>query len=267
MSKRYVPRSLRDKDKADKGGASGKAGARTARRAPERPVPKPRPVNGEAAGAEADERPKPSPRKPAPRPARGSGQNGRTRPVPATVSLAKRRARRVSGQRHLARYLSAVAVLLLLVGAATWYFQQREASIAASVEDARVEGVAAVQAVFSYDYRSFDSSKANGLSHLAGDRATEYDQQMETLRARVTEEKAVVNTVASGGGQLPSTGIVEVTRDGVFSWQPKRVKVLVFADQVRRNDNITGEKVDKNRIVVTLERFGGQWKAVKFDSL
>jgi Mce-associated membrane protein len=36
--------------------------------------------------------------------------------------------------------------------------------------------------------------------------------------------------------------------------------VLVYLNQYRRNINVTGEKVDQNRVVLTMTRVGGQWK-------
>jgi Mce-associated membrane protein len=34
----------------------------------------------------------------------------------------------------------------------------------------------------------------------------------------------------------------------------------VYLNQYRRNANITGEKVDQNRVVLTLVRVGTDWK-------
>ena len=36
--------------------------------------------------------------------------------------------------------------------------------------------------------------------------------------------------------------------------------MLLYVNQYRRNVNITGEKVDQNRVVLTLVRVGGEWK-------
>jgi Mce-associated membrane protein len=36
--------------------------------------------------------------------------------------------------------------------------------------------------------------------------------------------------------------------------------VLVYLNQYRRNVNITGEKIDQNRVVLTMTRVDGHWK-------
>ena len=231
MSGKYVPRSLREKNK------------------------KPRPSSAAAKTVEAAEgsvktAPKPSPR-PRPSPNRPKGAAA-TRPR-ARVGLKGRRG--VRDLRRFALRLTATAVLILLVAGSAFYFLAREQAIDDATAAAKADAMVAVQAIIAYDYRSFDSSKANGMAHVTGAFADDYAKQMDSLREQAVKEKAVVVAPVS------EVGIVGVDNPGVFSFEPKSVDVLLFVNQIRRNDNVTGEKVDTNRIVLHMVRADGMWKA------
>ncbi|MEV0646529.1 hypothetical protein AB0I28_14825 [Phytomonospora sp. NPDC050363] len=237
MSGKYVPRSLREQ----------KRKPRTT--APSR-IPQQRvdtldtPADGSAK----------APTKPSPRP--------RPRPTPGTRPVAKSRTavlrRRPRGLRHLRRLalrLSATAVLVLLVAGSAFFLFERENAIDRAVDEAQAEAVVAVQAIIAYDYRNFDSSRDNGLAHVTGAFAEDYGKQMDALREQATKEKAVVSAPVTGAG------IVAVDTGSVWSLTPKSVDVLLYVNQTRRNDNITGEKVDMNRIVLHMVPVDGTWKA------
>ena len=81
---------------------------------------------------------------------------------------------------------------------------------------------------------------------MTGGFATEYDQTTAALKATAITEKAVVRAAVS------STGVV--------SARPGRVELLLFLNQYRRNANIDGEKVDQNRVVLTMVPVKGEWK-------
>ena len=142
-----------------------------------------------------------------------------------------------------------LAVLAVLAtGAAAgfaWKHHQTQARDAA-VRQAVSASTAAAQAIFSYDYRSFDTSVANGQSFVTGAFATEYGQTTAALKPTAVSEKAVVRAAVS------STGVV--------SARANRVELLLFLNQYRRNANIDGEKVDQNRVVLTMVPVKGEWK-------
>lgn len=226
MSGKYVPRSLREKGKKTRPSAS------KAVEVPEGSVktaPKPSP------------RPRPSPNRPA-------GSRPRQRP-----GLKRRRG--VRDLRRLALRLTATAVLVLLVAGSAFYFLARERALDDATSAAKADAMVAVQAIIAYDYRSFDSSKANGLSHVTGAFADDYAQQMDSLRDQAVKEKAVVVAPVS------EVGVVGVDVGGMFSFEPKSVDVLLFVNQIRRNENVTGEKVDTNRILLHMVKADGEWKA------
>ncbi|HEY1179042.1 MAG TPA: hypothetical protein VGF17_23050, partial [Phytomonospora sp.] len=157
--------------------------------------------------------------------------------------------------RRLSLRLTATAALILVVAGAAFFFFQRELAIDKATADAKADATVAVQAIIAYDYRSFDSSKANGMAHVTGAFAEDYAKQMDALRVQAEKEKAVVVAPVS------EVGVIGVDTGGPFSFEPKSVDVLLFVNQIRRNDNVTGEKVDTNRIVLHMVRADGEWKA------
>lgn len=230
MSGKYVPRSLREKNKKPRPSAAAKTVETTESSVKTAPKPSPRP--------------RPSPN----RPKGASASRPRTRP-----GLKRRRS--VADLRRLALRLTATAMLVLLVAGSAFYFLAREQAVDEATSAAKADAMVAVQAIIAYDYRSFDSSKANGMAHVTGAFADDYSKQMDSLRDQAVKDKAVVVAPVS------EVGVVGVESDGVFSFEPKSVDVLLFVNQIRRNDNVQGEKVDTNRIVLHMVRADGMWKA------
>lgn len=139
----------------------------------------------------------------------------------------------------------AIALALGAAGAAWWTHrgaQQRDTA----TREALAASTAAAQAIFSYDYRSFDTSVTNGRSFVTGKFADEYAQTTAALKANAVSEKAVVRA--------------SVSATGVVSSHANRVELLLFLNQYRRNANIDGEKVDQNRVVLTMVPVRGDWK-------
>jgi Mce-associated membrane protein len=115
-----------------------------------------------------------------------------------------------------------------------------------AVRDSVAAATTAAQAIFSYDYHTFDASVANGRSFVTGPFATEYAQTTSSLKETATKEQAVVRA------QVSAAGVVTAT--------PDRVELLLYVNQYRRNINIAGEKVDQNRVTLTMVRVGHDWK-------
>jgi len=141
----------------------------------------------------------------------------------------------------------AVAVLVAAVAVgALWLQTDRADQRSADSRAAMSAATAAAQVIFSYDYRTFDAGVAKAKPYLTGDFAKEYAQTTASLKATAQQEQAVVQA------QVSAASVVESTGD--------HVELLVYLNQYRRNTNITGEKVDQNRVVLTLVRTGGGWK-------
>jgi Mce-associated membrane protein len=144
----------------------------------------------------------------------------------------------------------AVAILLSAAFAGTaWFNHQRAERRDAAIRDSLAGATAAAQAIFSYDYRTFEASVNNGKAFVTGEFATEYAQTTSSLKSSAVAEQAVVHA------QVSAIAVVSATAD--------RVELLLYLNQYRRNVNIAGEKVDQNRVVLTMVPSGGEWKVVK----
>jgi Mce-associated membrane protein len=148
--------------------------------------------------------------------------------------------------RRLTIILGVVAVLALGLSVAAWLDADRAERRERAAAEALATAASATTAIFSYDYRGFDASVANGKQFITGDFANEYAQTTATLKPAAEKEQAVVRA------EVSSAGVVEAS--------PDQVEVLLYVNQYRRNVNITGEKVDQNRVVLTLVPVDGQWK-------
>ncbi|MGC3863994.1 hypothetical protein ACPSM1_27855 [Micromonospora chersina] len=146
--------------------------------------------------------------------------------------------------------LLVVALLLAAaVAVAGWTADHRAGQRDQAVRQALATAPAAAKALFSYDYRTFDDSVANGRTFATGGFADEYAQTTTALKATATKQQAVV--------------LAEVSATGVVSAEPDRVELLLYLNQYRRNVTTAGEKVDQNRVVLTLVPVHGEWKVVE----
>jgi Mce-associated membrane protein len=143
----------------------------------------------------------------------------------------------------------ALAVVVLVVAAVVgvlWLQTDRSGRREADSRSALTAATNAAQVIFSYDYRSFDAGVAKAKPYLTGAFAKEYADTTASLKTTATQEQAVVQA------QVSAASVVEAAGD--------HVDLLLYLNQYRRNTNIDGEKVDQNRVVLTLVRVGGQWK-------
>lgn len=148
--------------------------------------------------------------------------------------------------RRMTVALVSVAVLVVGLTIGAWVGADRADRRDRAGTEALAAATAATGAIFSYDYRGFDASVANGKQFVTGDFAKEYAETTASLRAAAEKEQAVVRA--------------EVSAAGVVAASIDRVEVLLYVNQYRRNVNTTGEKVDQNRVVLTLVPADGEWK-------
>ncbi len=143
-----------------------------------------------------------------------------------------------------------VAIMLAAIAATLGWQRDRDATRSeAAARQALAVVPAAAKAIFSYDHRTFDESVANGLSFATAPFAGEYTQTTSALKETAVKQQAVV--------------LAEVSSAGVITAEPGRVELLVYVNQYRRNVNTTGEKVDQNRVVLTLVAVEGEWRVAK----
>jgi len=149
--------------------------------------------------------------------------------------------------------LGVVTALACLLAGFAWYQTDQADRRDRAGKDALAAATAATQAIFSYDYRQFDAAVANGRQFVTGDFADEYAETTASLKAAAEKEKAVVRA--------------EVSQAGIVHAAAGRVEILLYVNQYRKNVNIDGEKVDQNRVVLTLVPADGGWKVVEAEAI
>ncbi|SCL30993.1 Mce-associated membrane protein [Micromonospora rhizosphaerae] len=157
--------------------------------------------------------------------------------------------RRRAGRVPLLPALIVAIVIAAALAVTGWYGDHRADERDRAVRQALAAAPAAAKAIFSYDYRTFDESVANGRTFATGAFAHEYAQTTATLKQTATKQQAVV--------------LAEVSATGVVTADADRVELLVYLNQYRRNVSTAGEKVDQNRVVLTMVPVDGDWKVVK----
>lgn len=164
------------------------------------------------------------------------------------------------------RLLTAASAVLLvagLVAAAVLGWQYREGQHA---DRARGEALDAARkaapVVLSYDYRRLDRDFARARTHLTGDFRDEYGRTTKTVvgpTARKYHGVVKATVVEPAGGGAPAASVVSAS--------PDRAVVLLFVNQVTRSTQVTGSRVDLNRVRMTLTRASGGWKVSGVDAL
>jgi Mce-associated membrane protein len=162
-----------------------------------------------------------------------------------------------SGHRRRRLFTAVVGVLLVagLVAVAVLGWQYREGLRA---DDARGEALAAARKaapiVLSYDYKHLDRDFARARGHLTGKFRDEY---------RKTTATVVAPTAEKYHGVVKAT----VAMASVVSAAPDRVTVLLFVNQVTQSTQVSGSRVDLNRVRMTMTRTSEGWKVSAVDAL
>ncbi len=134
-----------------------------------------------------------------------------------------------------------------------WVASQYTASFGEGVGRARNEATSVAQAaapvILSYDYRTYDANVARARRYIGGDFAKQYATSTRDLKKNAVKAKAVVRATVA------ATSVVSATNNTVV--------VLLYVDQYRQNSNIDGQKVDQNRVLMTLTRSSGAWLVTK----
>ncbi|MFE6129085.1 hypothetical protein ACFQ6Q_12550 [Streptomyces sp. NPDC056437] len=170
----------------------------------------------------------------------------------------KRRRRRV----RLCALLSVLVALgLTAVGVLGWEYAEGRRTDAA-----RTEAVAAARkaapVVLSYDHRRLEADFAAARADLTGAFAEEYGRTTSKVVGPTAKKyRGVVkaSVVAPPDGGAPAASVVSVS--------PDRAVVLLFVNQVTTSTQVTGSRVDLNRVRMTMIRTSGGWKVGAVDAL
>lgn len=168
-----------------------------------------------------------------------------------------------AGRRRLLTALLGVLLVAGLVAVAVLGWQYRDGR---RTEAARTEAVAAARKaaplVLSYDYRHLDRDFAKARTHLTGDFSGEYGKTTKTVVGPTAKKyqgvvKATIAAPASGG--TPAVSVVSAS--------PDEVVVLLFVNQVTESTQVSGSRVDLNRVRMTMSRTTDAWKVSAVDAL
>jgi Mce-associated membrane protein len=226
---RPLPRALRGA-----GDSAHRAAGDTAHRGPAEtpasrpsPRPRPRPHPGPAAEAAAP-------------PSREDTAPSRRRVLPGVSARA-------------VTVLAALAVVLAIVAAVLGWQDVRARQTSAAADQALAAARTSAETLFSYDYRSIDSDLAAGRKVVTGQLAKDYADTSQVVKPQAVANRAIVDASVSAAG--------------VVSAAPDKVVVLLYLNQATQNKNVSGTRMDYNRVRLTMVPVGGDWRIARAEPL
>ncbi|MFF9819172.1 hypothetical protein [Streptomyces sp. NPDC014006] len=164
------------------------------------------------------------------------------------------------------RLLTVLVCLLLVAGLAAVAVQGWRYREGTRAEQARTEALTAAQraapVVLSYDYRHLDRDFAAARARLTGSFREQYAKTTASLVGPTARKYhgVVTATVAHpADGGAPAASVVRAS--------PDRVVVLLFVNQVTQSTQVSGSRLDLNRVRMTMTRTSGGWKVSGVDAL
>ncbi|AZG45832.1 hypothetical protein [Gordonia insulae] len=183
----------------------------------------------------------------------GSSDTGHREATDAPRRLS--RVRTTLTGRRARKILAAIVVVVAIagVGAASWFGwewkQARDVEHAAVAAQSVAEDYAVSLTSVSAD--SVDKDFATVLGGATGDFKAMYAKSSAQLRQLLVDNKAQ----AQG----------KVIASGIQSASPTKVVVLLFIDQTVRNASTPEPRIDRSRVVMTMDLIGDRWLASKVD--
>jgi Mce-associated membrane protein len=160
----------------------------------------------------------------------------------------------------------AVLAVLVLAGLIATALLGPEYYHAERARQARTSALAAAEkaapVILSYDYRHLDRDFGAARGHLTGSFVDEYRKTTSTVvKPTAKKYRGVVKaTVAKPpSGKTPAASVVSAS--------PDRVVVLLFMNQVSKSTQVSGPRLDLNRVRMTLVRVSDGWKVSAVDAL
>lgn len=172
-----------------------------------------------------------------------------------------------TGTRRLrGRLLTLILSVLLMAGLVAvavlgWQYRERQRA-----EQARAQALTAARqaapVVLSYDYRHLDRDFAAARARLTGDFRDKYRKTTKTVvgpTARKYQGVVKATVAEPAGGGTPAASVVSAS--------PDKAVVLLFVNQVTKSTQVSGPRVDLNRVLMTLDRTSEGWKVSAVDAL
>lgn len=181
------------------------------------------------------------------------------------VVAAERAARGARAGRLRSRICAVLAALvaaaLVAAGVLGWQYAEGRDTRTARAE-ALVAARSAAPVVLSYDHRRLDKDFAAARTWLTGSFRDEYGRTTKTVVAPAAKKyrgTVKASVVRPPGGGSPAASVVSASRDEAV--------VLLFVNQVTTSTQVTGSRVDLNRVRMTLSRTNDGWKVSAVDAL
>jgi len=156
-----------------------------------------------------------------------------------------------------------VALCLVLSGVAgyAWYRGENPPEgkapdgviTSAEARDAGMQAATTLtQKVLSYDWKTLDADMKASEALLAPTFRSEYTKAMTNVKAQTVKNQVKLTASAV------ATSIVSASET--------KVVALVFVNQVTTAKDAGNQRVDQNRVLVTLTRDGGEWRVSKMNA-
>ena len=223
-------------------------------------APTPAPVTGPVSGPDPDildaDNPAPAPvetpgdeQPPPPAPSQEWGVGKPAAPVPFLASL------------RLLGILVVLCLVLAGVSGFAWYRSENPADgqapngviTSSQARDAGMQAAAALtEKVLSYDWKTLDADMKASEAVLAPTFRTEYDKAMSSVKTQTIKNQVKLTA--------------KVVATSIISASETKVEALVFVNQVTTAKGAGNQRLDQNRVKVTLTRGGGDWRVSKMDA-
>lgn len=147
--------------------------------------------------------------------------------------------------------LALVAVAAIVCAAVMGWKLQQQNSIDDAADQAEQAARAYAVALTSVSSDNLDQNFADVLGGATGEFKDMYSQSSGQLRQLLVDNKATAQGT--------------VIDSGIKSASPSKVEVLLFVDQTVTNTATPDPRVDRSRVVMTMEKIDGRWLAAKVD--
>ncbi len=163
-----------------------------------------------------------------------------------------------------ARLLGVLVVLCLVLAATAgygWYRSEHPdegkapdgAITSSQARDAGLQAASKLtQQVLSYDWQTIDADIKASEAVLAPSFRREYSKTMSGVKAQTIKNQVKLTAA--------------VVASSIISATEKKVEALVFVNQVTTAKGAGNQRVDQNRVRVTLTRDGGDWRVSKMNA-
>jgi hypothetical protein len=166
----------------------------------------------------------------------------------------------LDGRRLFAALLVLCLLLAGLAGYAWWALdhpdENRAGANAITSSQTRDAGLAAstqlTEKVLTYDWKTLDADMKAAEAVLAPTFRAEYSKAMTGVKAQTVENQVKLTA--------------KVVAASIISASPTKVQALVFVNQTTTAKGSANQRLDQNRVRVTLTRDGGDWRVSKMDA-